>query len=170
MKHQTRKQLLIDGGVQLPIMLRIVAYWFFCLTTVTCALTLARVDAEPDVFFLSQLFHVVVSYWPVYAVMFAGLPIALYDALKLSNRFAGPVYRMKTNLRDFNDGKLYSPVCLREGDFHSELATEINIAIETARENINADGGCTLLVHSGRLVDPSPESQGEELSELIAKL
>ena len=135
MKQHPRKQLLVNDSVQLPIVLRVITYWASCMVFITCPLTLARVYAEPDVFILSQLLHVVTSYWPLYATMTTLLPFAIYDSLKLSNRFAGPIYRMKTTLQRFNEGEAYQQIQLRATDFHKDLATELNIAIATAQEN-----------------------------------
>jgi hypothetical protein len=62
------------------------------------------------------------------------LPFLLLDVLRLSHRFAGPMYRLKNALRDVADGKSVPPIQFREGDFWCEMADQFNRVSARVRE------------------------------------
>ena len=45
------------------------------------------------------------------------LPVFLRDTLKLSNRFAGPMYRLRTGLKGLTESQPIAPIQFRTGDF-----------------------------------------------------
>jgi hypothetical protein len=57
------------------------------------------------------------------------IPI-MWDMLSFSNRFAGPVYRMRRVLREVARGGAIQKVQLREGDFWHGLADDLNSALQ----------------------------------------
>jgi hypothetical protein len=65
-------------------------------------------------------------FWPVLFAASLVLPLLLLDVLRISHRFAGPMYRLRNALRDAADGKQVPPVKFREGDFWCEMADEFN--------------------------------------------
>ena len=50
-----------------------------------------------------------------------------YDLLKLTNRFAGPVYRVRVTLEHLVRGETIRPVKFRDGDFWCDLAPKLNV-------------------------------------------
>jgi len=70
-------------------------------------------------------------------VLFASglvLPFLLLDLVRVSHRFAGPVYRLRSSLRDLADGKTVAPITFRDNDFWYEVATEFNRVLERVRD------------------------------------
>ena len=65
-------------------------------------------------------------YSPALAVLVLLLPILIYDALRFSNRFAGPVYRLRRAMRELAQGENVQPLSLRKRDFLKEMAEEFN--------------------------------------------
>jgi nitrogen fixation/metabolism regulation signal transduction histidine kinase len=63
---------------------------------------------------------------PILAVMILLLPIFIRDTLKLSNRFAGPMYRLRTELRKLATDQPGNAVKFRTGDFWQEVAGDFN--------------------------------------------
>jgi hypothetical protein len=57
------------------------------------------------------------------------VPIA-WDMLSFSNRFAGPVFRMRRILREVAQGGSVEPIRLRPGDFWHGLADDLNAALQ----------------------------------------
>ena len=53
------------------------------------------------------------------------VPVLVWDALKMSHRFVGPIIRMKKAIRDIGEGR-YQEIKLRKGDYWHELASELN--------------------------------------------
>ncbi len=64
--------------------------------------------------------------------------ILIIYGLYMSNRVAGPIYRLKNHLRAYCGGKEYSKVTFREKDFFPELATLVNDAILHAETRSNS--------------------------------
>jgi len=54
------------------------------------------------------------------------LPYFIYDSLKLSNRFAGPMYRVHREIAALAKGESVPPLKFREGDFWTEIADDFN--------------------------------------------
>ncbi len=63
------------------------------------------------------------------------LPLFVYDSFQLSNRFAGPVKRLRRVLRDLAEGKEISPITFRKGAYWQEMAEELNRALGCQRKN-----------------------------------
>lgn len=67
---------------------------------------------------------------PLMAVMLILMPIFLRDTLKLSNRFAGPMYRLRTVLAEMAEGKEGSKIKFRTGDFWQPTAGDFNVVLD----------------------------------------
>ena len=63
---------------------------------------------------------------PLLCVMFMLVPVYIWDVVKLSNRFAGPMYRLRGILNELADGGRASQLRFRPGDFWQETATDFN--------------------------------------------
>ncbi len=126
-----RKRLLIDRKVQGALMLRAVEYWFCCVLTVGLALlawNLWNLLTGPD----ESLHGYFVEAWHYFVV--AGvvsllvLPALVYDALRMSNKFTGPLFRLRRELRRLAAGERVPPIRFRTNDFWSDMADEFNAA------------------------------------------
>ena len=65
-------------------------------------------------------------YLPVLLVSLALLPVFLLDASKLSNRFVGPILRVRRALAEAATGAKVTPLHFRENDFWRSLAGDLN--------------------------------------------
>ncbi len=54
------------------------------------------------------------------------LPTFVYDSMKLSNRFAGPVMRLRESIRDLAQGESVEELKFRDNDFWRELSDDFN--------------------------------------------
>jgi nitrate/nitrite-specific signal transduction histidine kinase len=54
------------------------------------------------------------------------VPATLLDFLRLSHRWVGPIYRLRTSLQALNPGEAVKPLAFRDGDFWQELAGDFN--------------------------------------------
>jgi nitrogen fixation/metabolism regulation signal transduction histidine kinase len=59
----------------------------------------------------------------------AMVPVFVYDTIRVTNRFAGPIARLRETLRDISSGSELRELKLRQGDYWSELAQEFNQAM-----------------------------------------
>jgi len=129
-----RKRLLVDANVQGALFLRIIVCWISSLVAIGClgswleSMQLAN----------SRLFdHFGLQVGELGLVTLASLiilPMVLYDALVLSNRFAGPVMRLRRSMRALAAGERVEPLRFRNRDFWQEMAQEFNVLVQQHEE------------------------------------
>ena len=136
-----RGRMLVDFEVQTSLLRKIAAHWALLLVANTIglfcwtALMSAPVESWSDL-----VMDFVRSYVPVLIISLALLPVFLLDAAKLSNRFAGPMIRIRRALTAVLAGDKVEPVKFRENDFWRSLAEDFNRAL-TLRDRSQAVEG-----------------------------
>ncbi|MGI8979677.1 MAG: hypothetical protein ACR2FY_10650 [Pirellulaceae bacterium] len=121
-----RRIFLVDSKVQGALMVRVAAYWVYCLFTITLMLVWWDMFAGPPRPFMLVLGDVYQRFAPGAAASFLILPLVVMDVLRLSNRFAGPARRLKNALCELGEGKETRPLLFRDNDFWQETAAEFN--------------------------------------------
>lgn len=132
-----RRRYLVDQDAQGALLRRAARYWVNSILCIAGFTVLGWLFIWPGI-------PTVVGQWellsPMLSVLAVGLvvsllvmPLVLYDFLKLTNRFAGPVYRLERSLRDLAAGRQVKPVRLRDGDYCNGLADAFNLALERQR-------------------------------------
>jgi hypothetical protein len=130
MSHPTRKKTFIDAKVQGALVRRLVLHWAAFITVaavVAFALQVLRDPFRP----LEQ--HLQEMWWthgPFLLVMFFMMPVFIVDTIKLSHRFAGPIFRLRNVIRSMAEGEPFKPVKFRDMDFWQDLADDFNTMIE----------------------------------------
>jgi hypothetical protein len=127
-----RKQFLIDRQVQGSIVAHLVMYWLTCIIAIEVVSLAWFVATEPDQpSFLDYLLNATTLASGTRMVLTALvlLPFIVRDALKLSNRFAGPVFRMQRALKKVAAEGTIEQIELRENDFWQEFAADLNAAL-----------------------------------------
>lgn len=126
MKRHSRNRLFVDPKVQGMLMLRCLAYWACMLMTITVLLITWRSMSGPAKIFYEHFDELWLQYkLPFMATLFL-LPLLLFDIAKLSNRFVGPMIRLRRALRDLANGEPIRLIHFRAGDYWSEVADEFN--------------------------------------------
>ena len=57
------------------------------------------------------------------------LPVVMFDMSRLTNRFAGPLFRLRGSMRRLARGERVDPVHFRENDYWQEIAEEFNAIV-----------------------------------------
>jgi hypothetical protein len=57
------------------------------------------------------------------------LPLVVIDIIRVSNRFTGPLLRLRRSMRGLASGERVEPLYFREGDFWKDFADEFNEVI-----------------------------------------
>ncbi|HEV2968402.1 MAG TPA: hypothetical protein VGY55_00345 [Pirellulales bacterium] len=121
-----RRKLFVDPKVQAAFLARIFVYWFLCLVASGIVLALRMFLVGP----LNVVLHPLAEFWsqfgPAVCVSALMLPILMFDCLRLTNRLAGPMYRVRCEMRALAMGNPANSVHLRSGDFWTEFAEEYN--------------------------------------------
>ncbi|MDA1049225.1 MAG: hypothetical protein O3C40_01935 [Planctomycetota bacterium] len=74
----------------------------------------------------SLVYQAWLDFWPALLASSLVFPVIVWDLLRLSHRFVGPMIRLKNAMRDLADGKQVRPISFREGDFWCEFSAEFN--------------------------------------------
>jgi len=139
MRQKKRQIYYVDPSVQGALMLRFVGYWVLFLAVMFIMLTSIPVmlavwfefNERPTVpRILADTWSI---FWPAMLATLLTLPAVLWDLTKMTNRFVGPVYRLRRSMRALVDGKEVDPVHFREGDFWYDFAEDFNRVVALAR-------------------------------------
>lgn len=125
-KKKHRGKLFIDGQVQGTLARRILFHWVslaFCLFLLTAAVQVLQSPFDPPGEHARKYFAENTRVFLVLALL---TPAFVWDSIKVSNRFAGPVYRLRTSLDQLAKGEPVPPIKFREGDFWIDLADKFN--------------------------------------------
>lgn len=122
-----RKTFLVEKQVQGALGWRIAAHWFIFLGLsifVTCSLQMLGSFDRGSLW--SSLEKALLGQVGSVAVLLALLPWFIHDSLKLSNRFAGPMVRLRGSIIALTTQEETRPVSFRSGDFWQEIADDFN--------------------------------------------
>ena len=124
-----RQQKYVDREVQTGLILRLSIHWllFMAANVIVISLWTKLVDTptEPWAETVAIIWQRV---FPFMLVSFALAPVFIWDAIKLSNRFTGPIVRVRRALALIADGEPPKAIEFRTGDFWKSLANDFNRA------------------------------------------
>ena len=123
---RARKKFLLEKRVQLTLGLRIVAQWFVFLAVSIVVTTFLYMPTNLDQSLWQDFRVAVFSQLPSLTVFFALLPWFIHDSLKLSNRFAGPMVRLRGAIIQLTNGEESQALSFRQGDYWTDIASEFN--------------------------------------------
>ena len=86
------------------------------------------------------------------------LPLVILDMIRLSNRFTGPLLRLRRSMRELARGEHVEPIEFRDGDYWQEFANEFNVLAARVQDATPAPEA-----------EPAAEPQApEELAEPVS--
>lgn len=126
MTDTRRAQLMVDLRLQGMLLTRAVVYW---LTFIICAVLFEacwivltdRPDSSGEMFARTWT-----NCGPALFGSLLLLPVIVLDSLRLSNRFTGPMLRLRRALNGMIDGENVPHVALRENDYWYAFAEDLN--------------------------------------------
>jgi hypothetical protein len=126
-KATLRNQVIIDPKVQWALARRLCFHWLAFFAVLLSIGTAMRAMVELwEYSFWEAAALALRDQIPMVVIMLVVLPLFLYDTLKLSNRFAGPMYRIRQALECLASGQTIAPLKFRRGDFWHEVAQQVN--------------------------------------------
>ena len=120
-----RRQYFVDPKVQGALVLRLIGYWAVIMVTTTAMILCWRFITGPASL-VTDMDGMWFYYGPAIVSSFLLLPLLVIDCVRMSNRFAGPLYRLRRCMRELSAGMPVPPIHFREGDFWLEVADEFN--------------------------------------------
>ena len=123
-----RKKLFIDRDIQLPLLM-------YSIAMATLGVAIAAIFSVYAAKWINFGGDFILSL--VFIVGCAGFcySVMLLFGLFISNKIAGPIYRMRIHMKELCEGKNPKPLETRESDFMSkELIAQYNQLIETFKK------------------------------------
>ena len=135
-----REIFFIDRKVQGALLARTAIYWMFWLFSVSLMLICWNAFTGPKTRFIELVADLADRYGPALLASLVLLPIVMMDVLRLSNRFVGPVMRLRMGLNDLAEGKPVKPLNFRDDDYWRDLASDFNeVAARLAKRDIRPE-------------------------------
>jgi len=131
MSGSRRNQIVTDQPVQGELLFRALVYWFLCMLVMQLLVMGWLLVHGPDRTIVKLIREsLAVSAPAIFGSVFL-LPLVLYDLLRVSNRFVGPINSVRLTLRQLAEGERPARrVYLRGDDFWQELAHYTNVIAE----------------------------------------
>ena len=139
-KSGQRKKLVVDKRVQGSLLVKAGYYWALSIGVIGSLTLLGWVYVAPGLRILVQSPELLPAIMSGIGVAICAsiivLGVVLWDLSRESNRFAGPIYRLRCVMRDAAAGKRVEPIRFREEDHWHDLAEAFNdvlVQLEEAR-------------------------------------
>ena len=122
-----RKKTLVDPEVQGSVLRKITIHWivFFVCNSIALMIWI-RLFEQPDADWGQTFGDALRRFFPFFVITAALIPAFVWDTLKLTNRFAGPIMRLRSALADAGAGRNVKPLHFRNSDFWQEIAQNFN--------------------------------------------
>jgi hypothetical protein len=133
LRNRLRRHFLVDYQVQGALVVRIVLYWLTCLLTVFFLILGWGMITNPTQPLIARLDELWALNGPAAVASLLLLPLVIFDLVRLSNRFAGPMFRLRRSMRDLAQGRPVAPVRFRHSDFWQLFAEDFNRVAEQAK-------------------------------------
>ena len=125
-----RRKALVDPEVQGGVLRKVFTHWILFFVCNALALTIwIRLFEQPEIGWGQTFLDTMVRFLPFFVITLALIPAFVWDTLKLTNRFAGPMLRFRAALRDAREGRPVPPLQFRDSDFWKEIADNFNAVV-----------------------------------------
>ncbi len=154
--RQLRHRLFVDPEVQAALILRVMTYWMLCLAAVALMLFCWQVVSLPTRSIWGHLEDLWFRFGPPFFASLIVLPLILMDIIRLSNRFSGPLIRVRRTMRALARGERVARLRFRKDDFWQNFAEECNAVAKRI-----ADLECAVATAAAASAENRPSSSLE---------
>lgn len=130
-----RKQTYVDPQVQGALVRRLILHWLGFFVTASIVTFVLQVLSNPLIPISAHAEELWWTQGPFLIVMVFLLPMFVLDTIKLSHRFAGPIYRLRKTIQDVAAGQAPRRLKFRDFDFWQGLADDYNKMIDRLASN-----------------------------------
>ena len=136
----TREHFWVDRPVQGVLIGRVLVYWGIGVTYLAVSAAFYQYYQNPELSIGQHLSMLAAQFGPWIPSVVLILPLVMFDIVRLSNLFVGPIYRLRKHLDTLADNPDCPPLRFRDGDYWHDLAAPINCmqleVINLRKENI----------------------------------
>lgn len=127
MSDLNRKQNFVDKTVQGGLVRRIFLHWLvFFVVTAMAVLSMKTLLGEPSLSLSERFTHEVKEFAYLGVVFIAIFPAFMLDTVRFSNRFVGPIARLRRHLNELGQDGETQDIKFRDNDFWQAIAGEFN--------------------------------------------
>lgn len=129
--NRKRKQKYVDTHVQGALLRRIIFHWiaFFFVTALTVILMKSLIG-DMNVTFLENVQNSIGEFSLIGVILLCLFPVFMLDTVRFSNRFVGPIGRLRRHLQELGSEKTTQKCSFRDNDFWAGMADEFNKVVE----------------------------------------
>lgn len=135
-----RKKNFVDSSVQGALLRRIVIHWLaFFVVTAMAVIMLQALLGDATMTLGERIKMQCSEFTLIGIVLFCLFPVFLLDTIRFSNRFVGPIGRLRRHLKQLGTDQNTEHCKFRGDDFWSEAATEFNTVadlVQSQKEEI----------------------------------
>ena len=125
-----RRKALVDPEVQGDVLRKIAIHWIlFFICNAIALMIWIRLFEQPDADWGQTFGDTMRRFMPFFIITMALIPAFVWDTLKLTNRFAGPIMRLRASLVEASEGRAVTPLHFRTNDYWREIATNFNALV-----------------------------------------
>lgn len=122
-----RARQYVDRNVQGGLLTRVATHWgVFIFTTAFAYIVVQAIISPNGATFLQRIQNSLTEFALLGLLMLMLLPAFLLDVIRFSNRFAGPIVRLRRFLRELGENGEAPPLKFRDDDFWTDVASEFN--------------------------------------------
>ena len=136
---QKRSKLFIDPVVQGSLAKRIGIHWMVFFGIVVALQFITTWMLNPVLSFRELTHHLVQNNGLFLIALILLLPSFVFDTVKMSHRFAGPMLRLRNAFRENAEKGEFKEISFREGDFWSNMAEAYNAMVKRVHQEIGRD-------------------------------
>ncbi len=157
-----RKRVWIDRPVQGVLIGRVMLYWLCGLLYLGVGSACFEYNQRPDAS-MAELFGSLMSQWgPWMPSLLLVIPLVIFDVTRLSNQFAGPIYRLRQHLQQIEENPDCKPLSFRREDYWHDLAKPINSLqgelVELRKQVATLERRAQFLTGKPATIDATPTS------------
>jgi hypothetical protein len=164
-----RARKYVDRNVQGGLLTRMAIHWgVFFFTSAFAYIVVQAIVSPNGTSFLQRIQNSLTEFSLLGLLMLTLMPAFFLDVVRFSNRFAGPIVRLRRFLRELGENGEVPPLKFRDDDFWMEIAKEFNVCRERIyRQKMEIDRLQALLnEHSIDWSDWSPDRQSKNSSNV----
>ncbi len=134
MQHK-RRQHFIDSHVQGALLRRIMIHWLtFFVVACSSVVILKTLLGDPSEPIMDRLVAESGQFVFMAIILISLFPAFMLDTIRFSNRFVGPVARLKRVMRELTTQDEVEVVKFRDSDFWADVANDFNKAADLVRQ------------------------------------
>ena len=156
---------MVEPKIQGRLLGQVVLYWIVCLIGIAALLLCWRVASCPTRPIYAHLYEMAFYDGPVLLAALLLLPLVALDTLRFSNRFFGPLSRLRRSMERLARGERVEPIEFRDADLWREFASEFNALLVRMRLHAAADKTGCLTREKGEQAAARAPRHGGQASE-----